>query len=107
MLRCEAVRWVSDDPFPGWLEVAFTDADGHLWKVFDKPPVFGSSVELKRDAPFPVAVELDCEILTVDWRSDQDVVTISTLTPWGVSTEDGRSAFTVFAWQLIQGVATS
>jgi hypothetical protein len=41
-LRCEAVRWVSDDPFPGWLEVTFTDAEGHLWKVFDKPAVFGS-----------------------------------------------------------------
>lgn len=96
MLRCEAVRWVSDDPIPGWLEVTFTDAAGQLWRVFDKPPVFGSSVELNRDSPFPVAVELDCEILTVD----RDVVTISTLTPWGVSTEEGRSEFAVFSRQL-------
>jgi hypothetical protein len=103
MLRCEAVRWVSDDPIPGWLEVTFTDTDGHLWSVFDKPPIFGSSVDLDRDSPFPVAVELDCEILAVDG----DVVTISTLTPSGVSTEDGRSEFAVFAWQLIEDVATS
>ncbi|MEV8375281.1 hypothetical protein AB0P21_21280 [Kribbella sp. NPDC056861] len=102
MLRCEAVRWVSDEPFPGWIEVTFTDADGQLWSVFDKPPVFDSSVELMRDAPFPVAAELTCEVLTVD----QDLVTISTLTPWGVSTDDGRSEFTVFASQLIQADAT-
>ena len=83
--------------------MAFTDADGHLWRVFDKPPVFGCSVELDRDSTFPVAVELDCEILAVDG----DVVTISTLTPWGGSTEDGRSEFAVFARQLIEDVATS
>lgn len=106
ILRCEAIRWVSDDPFPGWIEVSFTDAHGHLWKVFDKPPVFGSSVELTADAPFPVTVELDCEILTVDRHPDQDLVTISTLTPWGVSTEDGRSEFIVFAGQLSQGEVT-
>ena len=103
MLRCEAVRWVSDEPFPGWIEVTFTDVDGHLWRVFDKPPIFGSPADLDRDSPFPVAVELDCEILAVDG----DVVTISTLKPWDVSTEDDRSEFAVFAWQLTEDVATS
>jgi hypothetical protein len=47
--------------------------------VFDKPLVFGSSVELDQDSPFPVPVELDRKILAVDG----DVVTISTLTPLG------------------------
>jgi hypothetical protein len=83
--------------------VTFTDTDGRLWRVFDKPPVFGSSVELNRDSPLPVAVELDCEVLAVDG----DVVTISTLTPWGVSTEDARSEFAVFAEQLVEDDATS
>jgi len=90
-LRCTAIRWVNDEPFPGWVEVSFTDADGRSWSVFDKPPIFGASTELTPDAPYPVAVLLDCVILSVD----ADRVTISTLTPWGVSTEDGRSEFTV------------
>jgi hypothetical protein len=103
MLRCEVIRRVSDDPFPGWIEVTFTDAEGHLWRIFDKPPIFGSTADLDRDSPLPVAVELDCEILAVDG----DVVTISTLKPWDVATEDGRSEFAVFAWQLIEVDASS
>jgi hypothetical protein len=104
ILRCEAVRWVSDEPFPGWIEVTFTDVDGHLWSVFDKQPIFCRSLlDLDRNSRFPVAVELACKILAVEG----DVVTISTLTPWGVSTEDGRSEFTVFAWQLIEPEAPS
>jgi hypothetical protein len=90
---------VSDEPFPGWVEVTFTDADGHVWSVFDKPPVFANTDNLTRDSPFPVPVELDCEILSID----QTLVTISTLTPWGVSTADGRSTFTVLAEQLRYG----
>ena len=74
----------------------FTDAHGHRWSLFDKPPIFGSSIELTPDAPYPVATELDCTILTID----QNLATISTLTPWGVSTEDDISEFTVFTWQL-------
>jgi hypothetical protein len=69
-------------------------------RVFDKPPIFCRSLDLDRDSAFPVAVELACEILAVDG----DVVTISTLKPWDVSTEDGRSEFAVFAWQLIEDV---
>ncbi|MFF1820843.1 hypothetical protein ACFVWG_26290 [Kribbella sp. NPDC058245] len=94
---------MSDEPIPGWVEVTFTDADGHVWSVFDKPPVFANMDDLTRDSPFPVAVELDCEILSVDRRPDQTLVTISTITPWGVSADDGRSTFTVLAEQLRYG----
>ncbi|MEU0093115.1 hypothetical protein [Kribbella sp. NPDC006257] len=92
---------MSDEPFPGWIEVTFTDADGHLWNLHDKPTIFGNSVALVREAAFPIAVELDCEILHVEQRSGQELITISTRAPWGVTTDDNRSEFIVFGWQLI------
>ncbi len=83
--------------------MSFDDADGRTWTVFDKPPVFGCSVELTAEAPYPIPIELDCEILSVDRRTDQELVTISTLRPWSVETEDGRSEFTVYSRQLSPG----
>jgi hypothetical protein len=32
-LRCEAVRWVNDEPFPGLVEVQFVDAAGRRWSL--------------------------------------------------------------------------
>jgi hypothetical protein len=39
-VRATALRWVSDEPQPGWVEVEFIDADGRRWLVHDKPPIF-------------------------------------------------------------------
>jgi hypothetical protein len=103
-LKCQAVRWVSDEPFPGWIEVNFTDADGHLWRLFDKPPIF-TSADLTKNTPYPIDVELACTILSTSRRQDLELITISTLTPWSVTTEDDHSEFTVLPSQLLQGPA--
>jgi hypothetical protein len=34
------LRWISDEPQPGWIEVEFIDAGGRRWLVHDKPPIF-------------------------------------------------------------------
>jgi len=53
-LRCEIVRWISDDPQPGWVEARFTDARGRTWSVVDKSAIFtaepiGAHSEYPRD----------------------------------------------------------
>ncbi|ONI76538.1 hypothetical protein BWI15_04310 [Kribbella sp. ALI-6-A] len=96
ILRCEAVRWVGDDPIPGLVEVAFTDAEGTRHVLIDKPPVFSGANGLGPGTAYPVAVGLDCEVL----RVDEEAVVITTERPWGVETADGRTEFRVGADQL-------
>lgn len=56
MVRCEAVRWVSDEPLPGIVEVVLTDADGTRWSLVDKAPVFDSVGVLLPTADYPMSV---------------------------------------------------
>jgi hypothetical protein len=58
---CQVVRWVDDEPQPGWVEARFTDALGQGWSFFDKPPIFGVDVSSSTD--FPVAAMIRCEVL--------------------------------------------
>lgn len=61
-LRCEAVRWVDDEPFPGIVEVQFVDSAGQRWSLIDKSSIFARFAELTPDAVYPVEV-------TVRWVS--------------------------------------
>jgi hypothetical protein len=54
------VRWLSDEPIPGVVEVEFVDADGMRHILVDKAPIFGA--DLKPDTPYPVDVLVACEI---------------------------------------------
>ncbi len=90
------MRWVGTEPFPGLVEVSFTDAAGVLRTFVDKPPVFDESDRLRPDASYPVAVEVPCEVLGGGGAA---VVTVSTR-PAGLETDDGLSEFEVFADQL-------
>src|SRR5688500_18444538 len=101
-VRCQAVRWVSDEPQPGWVEVQLTDADGVVWSLFDKPPVFDAHDLLTPDAAYPLEGEMDCESLSrAADASGRELVTISTQRPWGVETETGRDLFRVAPHQLV------
>ncbi|HEY3557315.1 MAG TPA: hypothetical protein VGL05_07625 [Kribbella sp.] len=95
-LRAHAVRWVSDEPMPGWVEVEFEDADGVRHVVSDKPPVFGGHEQLGPDAEYPIEVLVACEIVAVD----AERVRITTERPWGTSTADGRTEFVVHRHHL-------
>ncbi|OKI21518.1 hypothetical protein A6A25_09480 [Saccharothrix sp. CB00851] len=91
-----AVRWVSDEPFPGWVEVQLTDVHGVAWSLFDKPTVFDDEDRLRNHTAYPVDVDVPCEVVGRGWlRDGTEVVTISTRLPCGIETRDGRTEFLV------------
>lgn len=94
-LRCQAVRWVDDEPFPGLVEVRFVDADGREWSFVDKAAVFEDADRLSRSANYPVPVEIRCE--TVGGDVDPVIVSVA---PWGLESVEGRAEFKVRADQL-------
>ncbi|MFE5860912.1 hypothetical protein ACFQ77_10170 [Streptomyces virginiae] len=101
-LRCEAVRWADDEPWPGVVEVQFTDAAGRCWSLFDKAPIFVAMGELGPDTSYPVEVSVACAVAEGDGLGgDDEVVAIST-SPHGVTTPDGHEEFTVRRDQLIR-----
>lgn len=63
LLICHAVGWVSDEPWPGWVEVQLTDANGQRWSFFDKPPIFDPDDRLTPTAAYPVEVALQCQVI--------------------------------------------
>lgn len=95
-VTAQAVRWVSDEPIPGWVEVQLTDVHGVVWSLFDKPPVFDGADLLTPDAVYPIDVQVSCEVVGREVPADgTEVLTISTRQPWGVETPGGRSEFQV------------
>ena len=40
VLRARAVGWISDEPFPGIVQVEIVDADNRRWLFEDKTAVF-------------------------------------------------------------------
>ncbi|MFJ8011019.1 hypothetical protein [Streptomyces sp. NPDC096339] len=99
-LRCEAVRWVDDEPQPGLVEVRFTDAHHKQWAFVDKSLLFSAGEDLLPESHYPVEVGILCDILTTGTAADTaDVVKIS-VSPWGLETLDGQDEFEVRADQL-------
>ncbi|MGC4943394.1 GNAT family N-acetyltransferase [Kribbella sp. DT2] len=102
-LRCEAVRWVDDRTYPVVIEVALTDVTGTRQLLVDKEPMFGGAGSLTASTPLPVAVTVFCELLEVDGEE----ALITTASPHGVETEDGRTEFRVRLDQLGEVIAPS
>ncbi|MFD7946151.1 hypothetical protein [Streptomyces sp. NPDC059744] len=98
-LRAEAVRWVDDEPFPGVVEVLFTDAAGRRWSLVDKAPVFDAQGALGPDSAYPLEVSVACVIIGSALQEDGELVTVSIATH-GVAATGGRDEFTVRCDQL-------
>src|SRR4029453_5424384 len=88
-----AVRWVSDQPWPGWVEVQFTDANGQRWSVFDKPPVLDADEQLTPHTAYPIQLGLACQVVHQATRPDGDqVLTVGLLHGChGVPTRPGQA----------------
>ena len=94
------MRWLSDEPQPGWVEYQLTDADGVTWSFFDKP-IHGGWEAMGPTANYPIPSSFDCEIVWRETNYQGDVlIVISTLNPNGLETSDGRSEFRVRPSQI-------
>jgi hypothetical protein len=99
-LRGQAIRWVSDEPFPGLVEVSMTDARGHRWTFVDKSAVF--SALLSAETSYRVPVEIGCELVGSEVGADgREIVVVSTDRPWGIESTDGQTRFAVTRAQLV------
>lgn len=98
-LRCQVVRWVSDDPQPGWVETQFRDADGEVWQMFDKPSVFEQpgGVSLTASTDYPVEVEMPVTVLST---RDSEVGNVVVSLPWGLDYELRGDTFQVLEADL-------
>jgi hypothetical protein len=90
-VHARAVRWVSDEPFPGVVEIQLTDADGRDWSFVDKSPVFDQDGVLGPSAPYPIDVSIACTVM----ERGEDRVVISTAEPWGVESVERESRFVI------------
>lgn len=96
-VRVAAVRWLSDEPQPGWVEYELTDADGVTWSFFDKP-IHGGWEAMTPSASYPLASSFACEILRTEMDARGDVVVV--ISTFEVESTDGRSEFRVSPSQI-------
>ncbi len=89
-IRATAMRWISDEPQPGRIEVEFVDPDGRRWFVRDKAPIFAEPPGgFLPTSPYPMPTLIPCEIesrqLSPDGRQLVTVVLRHTDTTAGES----------------------
>ena len=99
-VRCQIVRWISDDPQPGLVEARLIDADGRVWAFVDKQAMFSKSI-LAPSTTFPVPGMIRCLVSGLDPEANRDqVVTITTARPDGLES-DGTTTFFVNVSALV------
>jgi hypothetical protein len=106
-VRCEVVRWLADDPQPGWVEASLVDVHGRRWSFLDKPTIFG---DVFRTSECPLPGVIRCEV--VSSRRDgsgAEVLEVRLLD--GVESTDGSTRFFVSAdnvmpWSPSAGTTT-
>jgi hypothetical protein len=95
-LKVVLVEYV-DDSFPGWIKCRFEDVHGQIWEIIEKVPVL-STQALDSSSDFPIESFIACEVKS---QSD-DVITIDTSKPWGISEVGGKFIFEVYKHQLTE-----
>lgn len=90
MVRCEAIRWVDDEPQPGLVEVVLTDADGRTWSLVDKAPIFDSAGVLRPDADYPISVLIACNVIERRTDGAGRKTAVIDLLPWASRTRSSR-----------------
>jgi len=85
--KAVALRWVSDEPQPGILEISVLDAFGQDHRILEKDIVTPSP--LTKDAPFPVDIWIEVET--------QDTVDgyVKARLPWHMETTTGETELTL------------
>lgn len=102
ILKVEITRWVSFDQ-PWWVECVFLDAYGKRHVLHEKEPVIGSDLPPDKNADFPVAGEIACEIER-EWEDDKGrkLVCINTDLPWHIASTEEQTKFIVVSSEVLQ-----
>lgn len=77
-IKVEIVKWLADEPIPGWVEAQFTDARGNVRAFFDKPDIF-TAEPVRPSTTFPVPGRLRCEIVDRGNDAGGTTMTVRTL----------------------------
>jgi hypothetical protein len=99
-VRATVLRWISDEPQPGWIEVEFIDAEGRQWLVHDKPPIFAlppGGISATSAYPMPTLIPCDVESRQLS-PAGRELVTV-VLHHTGATT--GQERFQVAAADLL------
>lgn len=96
-LRASVIRWVSNEPYPGLIEVQIRDGKGKVWSFVDKYPMFLQSGSLGPASKYPVSVNIACIVIS---RTHDEVV-VSTAEPWGLEAIDGTYEFAMRPSQVL------
>lgn len=99
-VRASILRWISDEPQPGWIEVEFIDADGRRWLVHDKPPIFELPPGgISATSSYPMPTLIPCKVESRQMSPDgRELVTV-VLHHTDATTGEGR--FQVAASDLL------
>jgi hypothetical protein len=96
------VAWKADEPQPGLVEVNLTDAEGRLWRFVDKWPIFSAEV-LDSSSGFPRVAAIRCQVERIEVMPDGSRVSlITTSSPDGVESLEGKTEFHVRAEDVEQ-----
>jgi hypothetical protein len=98
-VKCEVVRWLSDEPQPGWVEASMVDAQGRRWSFFDKPAIL-SDQGIVKSSEFPLSGLIRCEIVPANQR-DGGVEVVEIRLHDGVESAEGSTRFIVRADAVI------
>jgi hypothetical protein len=91
-----------DEHQPGFVECKMVDASGKEWTFNEKISVVITHDDLWKDSRYPQPGLLAC--IEVDSTPAQNpaLITVDTLTPWGIESVDGISVFTVLRSQITE-----
>jgi hypothetical protein len=98
-VRCELIRWVSDDPQPGWVEARLVDAEGVERSFLDKWVIFTVD-RVSPTSSFPIPAMIRCEVLGIrhDGQGGR-----GHRCPVGVESVEGTSGLGVRREQIVRG----
>jgi hypothetical protein len=100
-VRCELIRWVSDDPQQGWVEARLVDAEGVERSFLDKPVIFTVD-RVSPTSSFPIPAMIRCEVLGI--RHDgQGGEVLDVQLADGVESVEGTSRLRVRREQIVTG----
>jgi hypothetical protein len=95
-IAVQILRFV-DSGYPGWVECELVDAAGRRHILKDKVPTFAIK-DLDANSKYPTPGFVACEVVErYQNEKGQELVRISTVTPYDIESIEGLSEFTVSA----------